>query len=88
MIIAVTALEKPMPSTRDRAGHGASDDHGKAEPDHRDGERAAPRAHRHGFVLVLVSEKMVDLIFGDVEVIDHGALFRYTVGHNTTSFNE
>src|SRR5258708_13382090 len=73
---------------QDRACHGARDDHGKAEPDQRDGERAAARGHRHGFVLVFVSEKMIDLIFGDVEVIDHGALFRNTAGHSTTSFNE
>jgi hypothetical protein len=31
---------------------------------------------------------MIDLIFGDVEVIDHGALFRNTAGHSTTSFND
>src|SRR5260370_23721768 len=72
----------------DRAGHGAGDDHGKAEPNQGDRERAAARTHRHGFVLVLVSQEMIDLVLGDVKVIDHGAWLRHATVHNPASFNE
>ena len=62
---------KAHPEHQHRSGHGAGDDHRKADPDHRHREQASARLGRHRHVLIFFTEHVIDLL--DFRLFNRGS---------------